>query len=182
MLMGLFQGSQARRRRPTSSVDAIIRRVTAGIWSEVGATYGLELATEPELTLRGTVREVLCEITLVGEGAATFTLANGIHDRSLGGRLAVAPVSFGRSVAARLTGSRVQTGDREFDEGFVILSEPASFASTFLNDDMRAGLLAMRLRNPHVSVGSDAVTIELEGTEMVHENLHAIVGILSRGS
>lgn len=105
---------------------------------------------------------------------------NGIHDRSLGGRLAVAPVSFGRSVAARLTGSRVQTGDPEFDESFVILSEPASFASTFLDGDTRAGLLAMRSRNPHVRVDGDAVTMELEGTEMVHENLHAIVGLLSR--
>lgn len=180
MLMGLFQGAQARRRRPTSSVDATIRRVAAGVWMEVGAAHGLELTADPELALRGTIRGVVCEIALVGEGATTFTLGKGTHDRTLGGHLAIAPMSFARAVAAHVTGSRVQTGDREIDESFIILSDPPLLADALLDDEVRAALLAMRSRNPHVAIEGDAITLELEGTEMVHENVHAIVGLLSR--
>jgi hypothetical protein len=180
MLMSLFQGAQARRRGPTSSVDATIRRVAAAVWTEVGTPHGLELTTDPELALRGTVRGVVCEVALVGEGAATFTLGKGTHGKSLGGRLAIAPVTLGRAVAARVTGRRVRIGDREIDESFVILSDSPSLADAFLGDDLRTALLAMRSRNPHIEIEGDAITVELEGTEMVHENLHAIVALLSR--
>lgn len=132
MLMALFQGAQARGRKPTSNVDATIRRVAAGFWTEVGVAHGLVLAAEPESMLRWSVGDVECELSLVGEGAATFTLGRAIHARSLGGRLVVAPASLGRVVAARLTGSRVRTGDRELDESFVILAEPSAFADAVL--------------------------------------------------
>lgn len=180
MLTGLFLGAQARRRRPTSSVDTTIRRVAAGVWSEVGAVHGLELTADPELALTGAVRGVACEIALVGEGAATFTLCRGAHNRSLGGHLVLAPASFGRVVAARVTGRRVQTGHPEFDESFVVVSDSRALADAFLSDEARPMLLATRSRNPHLAINGEVVSLELEGTEIAHENLHAIVRLLSR--
>lgn len=179
MLMSLFEGAQAKHRAPHTSVDVTIRRVAAGVWREVGASHGLELEADPDLVLSGTVRGAACEITLVGMGTETFTLARSKHDRSLGGRLVLAPASLARSVAAAVMWSRVRTGDREIDESFVVVSRPASLAEVFLGDEVRAALLAMRTRNPHLAIRGDTITLELEGTEMVHENLHAIVSLLS---
>ena len=60
------------------------------------------------------------------------------------------------------------------------LGRAVACASSRQDEDVRAALLAMRPRNPHLAIEGDAVTLELEGTEMVHENLNAIVDLLSR--
>jgi uncharacterized protein YjbI with pentapeptide repeats len=179
MLLGLLHRSQAYGRRPTSNVDAAIRSMAAGIWAEVGAEHGLELAAGPGLMLRGSVVGIECEIALVGKGTATSTLGRGTHDRNLGGRLIVTPANSGRAVAACLTGSRMRTRDRKFDDAFVLIAAPPTFADTCLNTEMRGALLAMRSRKPHLAVDGDAVTLEVDGTEMAHEHLHAIVFLLT---
>ena len=74
----------------------------------------------------------------------------------------------------------MRSGDREFDESFVVVSSSPRLAEAVLGDEVRTGLMAMRSRNPHLAIEGDAVTLELEGPEMVHENLHAIVDMLSR--
>lgn len=178
-LVRLFQAKRARGG-PVVDVDASIRAVAANVWSEVATARELEISMDPALVLRQQKGDVACEVTLVGEKMNTFTIAKRTGDTGISGRWAVAPATFGRRLSAGLTGRRVSLGDPDLDKAFVAWADPPSLAEGPFPAEIRALLPPLAHRNPHLFVDEKTMTLQLEGTEMVHENLHAIWDWMSK--
>ena len=91
--------------------------------------------------------------------------------------VAAAPLA---SLATRLLGRRYSTGDEAFDAAFLTTSTSAQAASAALDAEARAALLAVAHRLPELDFGRRGFALRMQGVELGHEALLALLDALVR--
>jgi hypothetical protein len=173
--MRLYRGQRRRGR----VVQSTVPEVAARVWGEVASARGLaEIAAEngPLLSFTGTVRGVPCTLDLLevpGSIVPRTRVAATRHDD--GQWLRVGTASAARRLGATLAGRRVATGDAGFDAAFVARGDGA-----VLDEVVRAALEAVGPRYPELRVAGAEVELTMEGAELVHECLGAVLDAVVR--
>ncbi|MEJ7735572.1 MAG: hypothetical protein WKG00_41095 [Polyangiaceae bacterium] len=183
-LVTLFsRGSEGRRRMRRSAHGSSVFATAARVWSEVADARGLEAVDDPmrrELRYAGAIRGLPCELALedTGESFATWLTVERTADLPAAVRVVrAAPMA---ALAARILRRRHASGDADFDAVFLITSASALAVTMALDEDARAALLAVAHRLPELNVSSRAVALRMQGVELGHDALLALIDALVR--
>jgi hypothetical protein len=175
------QKQRRNRRAPEApKMDPSTMAMVERVWMEVAEERGLSVDPAGALGIRGDVDGVPCEVELgeVEQGVSTVARAHRIPE--VAQRLSITPRDWTAKARALLGAKGVSTGSAEIDAAFVVTASPEDVARRALDDATRELLLAIASRRPHLDYDGSTVELRLDGAEMVHENLGAVLDLLVR--